>query len=1451
MTETTHTVRNESEPLHLALPSMRAFYQSAREQLEQEWAAGQELKSCPVFFNITNFRLYNASCGIEEGDHCLQQIAEILRKNFPGRLLTHLGADHFAVLAATSDVTERIESSCHDLQSLITNPNIELKAGIRYLNKPLSNEALTLAFDNDAALACKSISKDATRHYAVYTKEMGRIHQLQNYVRENLDKALASHHIKVYCQPIVRSLNGKVCSCEALARWDSPEYGLLSPALFIPTLEEARLIDRLDRYVVEQMARRLHSQLKQGQPVLPISINFSRLDFQLMDPVRLLEDTLTRYQLPRNLLYPEVTENALVLQDDSIRQGLCRFRKAGFKVWLDDFGSGYSSLNVLKDYHFHTLKLDMAFLHPFTKESRTILTAIVRMAKELGVHTLAEGVETREQAQFLRDIGCEKLQGYYFGRPLPAAECRPYCRDRNLSFETLPEAVLLDKAGLIDVSQSSPVAIVYDDSQTLQFLQANAGYLQALQSMGTRNVSDSNQFLSSLDFPMHQKFRRFADRARKSGQQETMTYVDNGQYMRVNLRTVAQVGHHCIHRAELYNISLDEEARDRQSRHFDTLLRNIILTYEGVWYLDLEHKVLEIIVPLTADQQTGTVNGDIDGTFRHFTDYFVHPRDRQRFLAFVDRNRFHQRAAASQCSVVREPFRILRSNGNFEWLIITGLALPKSPKGDILFYITKLPVAHNKAMRPILLEMLQSNGITTKSFDTDRNDPSSTLWQTFLRYSREKVVWKDHSHRIMGASRAFSQWVGIPQKDLLGKTVEDLGICVNRQETYEADEEVLRIGHCLTNRVFHFVISHMPHRVQVDRFPLYQNDRITGIALCFHDLDEEENRPLEDMHAAVTDEETGFLNYRGMVMAGLRYADTFRLYGDDYTATLIDVPEFDAIGLTYGQEFRRHLLQKVTGILTQYLPSTITISHIGSCCFLLFQKSTQIAQLREAHVQMANAIHEIQQVDGFPCTLYMHYAIVRGSEARSLDSLLQLLIKRMRESEEGQYGQALYTGDRFIFDREAFDSTDLSVVVSDPDTHDLLYCNPAMRKRSGIPLDAPLNGLKCYEQMAGLSAPCPDCCEPRLRCGRFISRVFHNPVAGADFLLRDTLIPWHGKNCHFSTCLNLDDYLVKDTQFSHMLSVETSVNDAIRLGMYETDPVHGIRQMMSRIGRQLGADRILLAEETGDTVTLTYVWEADGIIPLGKDFQPIPRRELRPVFDQFSKNSTFSIPDMTAYWKANPDLSPHVPGLKRVALARLMLDGQPYGFIDAINPAEDKFHLAEELLSSLTRFFAILLRNRDLMQRLDRLSKSDQLTGLLNRRGFKDCLAALPENRQYAFVFGDLNGLKKANDTEGHEAGDQLIVAAADVFRHVGQTDFIFRMGGDEFLMIQEIRHPEDANALVNKLEAHFQTAGISIALGCTTAASPIDDIDTVLTRADALMYRQKSRQRHWKFPKE
>lgn len=1057
------------------------------------------------------------------------------------------------------------------------------------------------------------------------------------------------------------------------------------------------------------------------------------------------------------------SENALVLQDDAIRRGLRHLQQEGCKVWLDDFGSGYSSLNVLKDYRFHTLKLDMAFLHPFTKESRTIVASIIRMAKELGIHTLAEGVETKEQAEFLRDIGCEKLQGFYYGRPLPGKDCYAYCRERGMEFETMQETLLLSQAGLIDVNQPTPVSIVYDDSVDLQFLQVNQAYLKALQSMGTKTMTDSNHFLQAPDHPMHRKFRRFADQAIKSGRTETMTYVDNGQYMRVNLRTIARVGHHYIHRAELYNISLDEAVKDKSAHHFDNILRNILLMFEGIWYLDTEHETLEIIEPLTDDRKGRSTNRDITGTFRYFADYYVHPKDRERFLRFTDYRDFQQRAAESQSATITEPFRLLRSNGNFDWFFITGLTLLKSPAKGILFCIARPRITTPEEIQPQLFEMLESCGITSASFAAVQEDISHALWQAFLKHSHEKIIRKDRSHRILGVSQSIIDWLGIPEDALIGKTPQELSYCVDRQELYAMDERVMSTGTTLRDAYLHLVIGQMPHLARVEKFPLYRNDKIAGLITILHDVDTEQHETMRDVSASVTDEETGFLNYRGMVMVGLRYADDFRLNGDDYAATLIDVPEFDSIGLTYGEEFRSHLLQQICSILRKMLPQTVTISHIGSCCFLLFQKATFIASLQKSYIEIADAIHAIQSVDGCPCTLYMHYATVRGPEGRSLDSLLQLLIKRMHESEEEQYGRAIYTSDRFIFDREAFDHAQLGVIISDPETYELLYCNPYMRKKLGIAQSEVLVDKKCYELLAGISTPCSDCCLPQLSRNRFISRVFHNPVAGVDFLLHDTLIPWHGKNSHYCSCLDLDYYLSRDVRFNEMLFQEASINDAVRLGMYETDPVHGIRQMMARIGRQLEADRIVLAEEQGDFLHLTYRWNAEGILPLGDDFQPVPRSDMRPVFARFAKESSFSIPDMDIYWQENPDVSPHIPGLKRVALARLALDGEPLGYIGAINPSDKKFHYASDLLASLTRFFAILLRNRDMMKRLDRLSKSDQLTGLLER------------------------------------------------------------------------------------LQAHFEAAKISIALGCTTTATPIDNIDDVLKHADALMYRQKLEQHRQK----
>ena len=217
---------------------------------------------------------------------------------------------------------------------------------------------------------------------------MGRQLTMKSYVREHFDEALDLGYIKVYYQPVIRTLTGKLCGFEALARWESPTHGRLSPADFIPALEEARLIHRLDAYVVEQVAKLHHNLTSNDQPTLPVSFNLSRLDLALMDCPAVIEDIVRRYSLPRSLFHVEVTENALVENAGLIQDGVQRFRELGYEVWLDDFGSGYSSLNVLKDYKFDELKLDMAFLRTFNEASTKIIRSSVCLAKVFNKRTI-------------------------------------------------------------------------------------------------------------------------------------------------------------------------------------------------------------------------------------------------------------------------------------------------------------------------------------------------------------------------------------------------------------------------------------------------------------------------------------------------------------------------------------------------------------------------------------------------------------------------------------------------------------------------------------------------------------------------------------------------------------------------------------------------------------------------------------------------------------------------------------------------------------------------------------------------------------------------------------------------------------------------------------------------------------------------------------------------------
>ena len=1418
--------------------SRQEFLRDAADILQREWREYHLLKSCPVFFNITNFHLYNATHGFRQGDLCLQHIEGILQDVFPECPVLHLGADNFAVLAEEANVQTRIDKACQRVQAYIGNPNIALKAGIRFLSGPRSLKDLNVAFDSEAKIACDTIKKDASRHWAIYTQELGLRHKMQNYVREYLDQALEKGFIRLYLQPIIRTLTGKLVGAEVLARWESPQYGMISPAIFIPVLEEAHLIHKLDAYILNAVAKMTRQNLDNGLPALPVSVNLSRLDFILQDPFATTEAIREKYDLPLGLLQVEVTENALVDKMEPVLDGIRRFQQGGYPVLLDDFGSGYSSLNVLKDYDFDTIKFDMKFLHPFTEKSRKILKSLVSMAKDLHIHTLAEGAETKEQCDFLREIGCEKIQGYYYGKPIPCEDFRQYALDQGLQVETRAEAQLFDQAGLIDLNQPIPISIVRDDTQEMTMLQANGLYLESLHSIGTRDVQRVNVNLRSAYFPMNEKFRRFADRLRMTGQWETMTYVDDGQYMRLKAKEIATVDKESIYQVGLYNISAEEALDDANAHRFDRLLRNVLLTYDAIWYLNLDENLVEIIETLTSIR-VGTQFHNVASALRQFAGHYVHPSDRERFLAFTDPKTFYERAASNPQSFISAPFRILLADGRYAWLYFTSMALVKSTSREMLVCLCKDFMGRQPHRQAIIRQMLDSYGLSKEFFAAGSDTMTASIWRILLDDLGIEFFWKDRQHRFRGASKAFLKGRGVKDvAEILGKTDAELGWLLHTTHAQETEEKVMQTGEPQLDVQEYLSIGHRIQEIRTFEYPIRESGQVVGVFIRINSLEDAPERRKQDLSLGLIDEETGLLSYSGMLMDGLQYADEFRLHGDDYTATLVDVPEFDAIGMKYGKGFRQHLLQKIVALLQQHLPAACSIARIGSCCFLILSKTQQDASIQQTLLQLVQEVHDIEAVDGHPCHLFLHYAKGHGSEVRSIDGLLRLLVQRLHRAEEKLYGVQLYSNDSLVFPRELFDKMEFSVVIIDPDTHELLYMNQAQRQELGLLPDAPLTGKTCYKTLAGNNAVCEICYEDKLRPNACFTNIYHNPVTATARLLCHTLVPWNGKPCHFCLCIDLDYYMQRHKTNEQVLFQELSVNDIIRAGMYELNPENGLRKMMNRLGGLLRADHVLIAEEIGTSIHFSYLWETQTTVPFSRKIKPFPREDIQPLYERFIREPVFTIDDVEQFCHES-GYAPRLPNLQRLIFARLRLDDHIYGYLEVVNPAPEQMEKALPLLRALARFFSILLRNRNLMQRIDRLSKVDPLTGVMNRRGLLDSLKDLPAGT-YAFFFGDLNGLKETNDKLGHDAGDRLIQSAASVFVHSCPTNAVFRMGGDEFLMIEAVQDEQEASAINDRLHDHFRAAGISISLGFSMAALPAANIDTVLAEADCHMYKEK-----------
>ena len=371
-----------------------------------------------VFVNVDNFKTFNDQRGFAEGNKFLKRVGDLINEQFKGQITCRQSDDHYALFISEEGFEDNLIELNEKVKTLDPDIVQELKFGSY---KPHDEEDVRRAVDK-ARYACSTIKMDHAKLHVEYDRKMHNEYHLKQYVIHSVDKAVQEGWIKPYYQPVVWSKDGKLCGVEALARWEDPVRGMLSPGCFVPALEETKLIHKLDAWIIEKVCIDLREALDFGDnPVVPVSINFSRLDFELMNAVDHLETMMQKYNIPKDLIHVEVTESALTDSDTKLFEDIHELKNRGYALWLDDFGSGYSSLNALKDFEFDVLKIDMKFLSTFSTNPRTksLIESIIQMANKLGMRTLTEGVETKEEVEFLKEVNCERLQGYLFGKPMP------------------------------------------------------------------------------------------------------------------------------------------------------------------------------------------------------------------------------------------------------------------------------------------------------------------------------------------------------------------------------------------------------------------------------------------------------------------------------------------------------------------------------------------------------------------------------------------------------------------------------------------------------------------------------------------------------------------------------------------------------------------------------------------------------------------------------------------------------------------------------------------------------------------------------------------------------------------------------------------------------------------------------------------------------------------------
>ena len=752
-----------------------------------------------VCISILNFSEYNSDNGFSAGDALLASLADIIRRSLQSGLAARISADRFIALVEDSRAERVVKQIADEMRA---GSPCRIYAGIYTLDGSETDNGIAL---DRASLAAEAAREDESLTFRRFEPEMESGRTMGSYLASHIDEAIEKGWIRICYQPVIGVLSGKIAGAEVLTRWADPVYGLLQPAQFIPVLGKTGLLYKLDLWVLEQVCRTWYHSQKEGLESCPVSINLGESDLSLPDLHGRISSICGAYHVPHAFIRFEIPESAVRGSGALAARHIKEFHRDGFGVWLDNFGSGGSSLGILQDLSFDLVKIDILALRRRNDRQSVVMRGIIDTCKRLGIMTLAENVETPEQLEFLRGAGCGYVQGFLLARPDALDTLMSDSKLCSRGSESQKESVFYRRLGSLNVldpldpdssagtESPQPVAIMTSAGGRKKFVYTSRQFRELFQTL-TGNDPGVVREREALRNPA------FSDLILKlTGEAASSGKAVSGDFSSSDFSgsvSAEQVCDYEGYSAFFIRVSEREQSGGRSEAEY-RIASAVGGICDGMWKLTTDSgRWSYILGAMSGVRRLESLPAD-EASAAYAADYLPE-QERERYLKFVSLKDLSERLARTPDGSLNAFFHIRQSDSTYPLRRITITSRSEGGVRQFLISSSKNLVGWDETF----ISRISESGSVPMDIEAGTASGEwiveESLWKAMSAQQKIGFFWKDKNRRFLGANEAFLRYYGLTLHDIIGKNDEDMHWHPDPEPFKWDEESVLRDGAVIT-----------------------------------------------------------------------------------------------------------------------------------------------------------------------------------------------------------------------------------------------------------------------------------------------------------------------------------------------------------------------------------------------------------------------------------------------------------------------------------------------------------------------------------------------------------------------------------------------------------------------------------------------------------------------------